>query len=63
MKQIIKELIIMGIGDWGLGLGPIPRSPIPNEVNVFKLSYSTSSCSTNLYFYIIFLICFKNDLD
>ena len=20
----------MGIGDWGLGIGPIPQSPIPN---------------------------------
>jgi len=25
-------LMIMGIGDWGLGIGPIPnpQSPIPN---------------------------------
>jgi len=26
----------MGIGDWGLGIGPIPQSPIPNPQN-FKL--------------------------
>jgi len=25
----------MGIGDWGLGIGPIPnpQSPIPNEIS------------------------------
>jgi len=22
--------MFMGIGDWGLGIGPIPQSPIPN---------------------------------
>jgi hypothetical protein len=33
--QLCKEVVIfisMGIGDWGLGIGPIPnpQSPIPN---------------------------------
>jgi len=23
----------LGIGDWGLGIGPIPQSPIPNPLN------------------------------
>jgi len=23
----------MGIGDWGLGIGPNPQSPIPNSEN------------------------------
>jgi len=23
----------MGIGDWGLGIGPNPQSPIPNPPN------------------------------
>jgi len=27
MKQFYKQL---GIGDWGLGIGPNPQSPIPN---------------------------------
>jgi len=27
----------MGIGDWGLGIGPNPQSPIPNPL--FKYSY------------------------
>jgi len=22
--------IVLGIGDWGLGIGPNPQSPIPN---------------------------------
>jgi len=25
----------MGIGDWGLGIGPNPQSPIPNpQINI-----------------------------
>ena len=51
----------MGIGDWGLGIGPNPQSPIPN---IFKLNnYKTFNFIIDkgftliLYFYII-LICF-----
>jgi len=36
----------MGIGDWGLGIGPNPQSPIPNpqspirkEINLFKFYF------------------------
>jgi len=29
-KNFQKLLILMGIGDWGLGIGPNPQSPIPN---------------------------------
>jgi len=29
---------MMGIGDWGLGIGPNPQSPIPNPQITFKLS-------------------------
>jgi len=25
----------MGIGDWGLGIGPNPQSPIPNPQKIF----------------------------
>jgi len=25
-----KQSQILGIGDWGLGIGPNPQSPIPN---------------------------------
>jgi len=28
----------MGIGDWGLGIGPNPQSPIPNPQNVKLLT-------------------------
>jgi len=31
-KVIIQ---ILGIGDWGLGIGPNPQSPIPNPQNSF----------------------------
>jgi len=27
----------LGIGDWGLGIGPNPQSPIPNPQFIFKL--------------------------
>jgi len=27
-----------GIGDWGLGIGPNPQSPIPNPQSPYKLS-------------------------
>jgi len=26
----------MGIGDWGLGIGPNPQSPIPNPQSPYK---------------------------
>ena len=28
-------LIFVGIGDWGLGIGPNPQSPIPNPQNIY----------------------------
>jgi len=29
----------MGIGDWGLGIGPNPQSPIPNpQINKLKIT-------------------------
>jgi len=36
---VLKFKIVMGIGDWGLGIGPNPQSPIPNPqspINFFK---------------------------
>ena len=29
----------MGIGDWGLGIGPNPQSPIPNPQYINYLDY------------------------
>jgi len=29
-------MYIKGIGDWGLGIGPNPQSPIPNPQNKFN---------------------------
>jgi len=28
--------LILGIGDWGLGIGPNPQSPIPNPQTFIK---------------------------
>jgi len=30
VKYLKTKIIFMGIGDWGLGIGPNPQSPIPN---------------------------------
>jgi len=27
-------MLEMGIGDWGLGIGPNPQSPIPNPLKL-----------------------------
>jgi len=29
----------MGIGDWGLGIGPNPQSPIPNPHIIINVNY------------------------
>jgi len=31
-----KFNIFLGIGDWGLGIGPNPQSPIPNPQSPFE---------------------------
>ena len=42
--QLFSNIIeIMGIGDWGLGIGPNPQSPIPNPqspipIKIFKIN-------------------------
>jgi len=30
--------LLMGIGDWGLGIGPNPQSPIPNPHYLITLN-------------------------
>jgi len=31
---------MLGIGDWGLGIGPNPQSPIPNpQLNYINFNY------------------------
>jgi len=29
-------MIYLGIGDWGLGIGPNPQSPIPNPQLIIR---------------------------
>ena len=43
----LSKILFLGIGDWGLGIGPNPQSPIPNpqspipnffdKINIFKI--------------------------
>jgi len=40
----------MGIGDWGLGIGPNPQSPIPNPQSPIP----NPQLNEDLYYIIIF---------
>jgi len=35
----------MGIGDWGLGIGPNPQSPIPNPQSPNKIISNYNYCN------------------
>jgi len=49
----------MGIGDWGLGIGPNPQSPIPNPQSPIPIFINYNN---NLYYKIIYKILFlKNN--
>jgi len=39
---------ILGIGDWGLGIGPNPQSPIPNPQSPIFDQYITFTITTYL---------------
>jgi len=41
----------MGIGDWGLGIGPNPQSPIPNPQSPIPISKKLKNKFLN-YFYL-----------
>ena len=41
--------IQMGIGDWGLGIGPNPQSPIPNPQSPIPNPQSPFEYNINLY--------------
>ena len=51
----------MGIGDWGLGIGPNPQSPIPNPHYFILLSiYIRLITSANFNINKLYLIYNKN---
>jgi len=39
----------MGIGDWGLGIGPNPQSPIPNPHNLI-INSKIKNANINLFY-------------
>jgi len=49
----------LGIGDWGLGIGPNPQSPIPNPQDSFKIKYYIKF---TIYLKLDFLKYFMNSL-
>jgi len=36
---VLIIVLAMGIGDWGLGIGPNPQSPIPNPQSPLLIGY------------------------
>ena len=40
---------VWGIGDWGLGIGPNPQSPIPNPQSPIPNPHDTLFINENLY--------------
>jgi hypothetical protein len=51
----------LGIGDWGLGLGPNPQSPIPNPQSPIPKNYLIEIFII-LYIFIYDLNKFKNEI-
>jgi hypothetical protein len=51
----------LGIGDWGLGIGPNPQSPIPNpqspipNPHVYPIKYSNKKITKIIFFRLLFL--------
>jgi len=41
----------MGIGDWGLGIGPNPQSPIPNPQSPIPKIYKLILFHNNLKYF------------
>jgi len=35
---MVISILLLGIGDWGLGIGPNPQSPIPNPQYNIRMS-------------------------
>ena len=55
-------IIFNNVGDWGLGIGPNPQSPIPNPqltylfnklIILFKLIYSLQNINKTIIHYLI----------
>jgi hypothetical protein len=47
----------LGIGDWGLGIGPNPQSPIPNPQSPIPMS------KILIYYKIIIILLFNISLN
>jgi len=48
----------MGIGDWGLGVGPNPQSPIPNPQSPIPNPHLLNKFYKIDYFYLILTIVY-----
>jgi hypothetical protein len=42
---------IMGIGDWGLGIGPNPQSPIPNPQSPIPMIFLLTKIHIKLFIF------------
>jgi len=50
----------LGIGDWGLGIGPNPQSPIPNPQTPIPNPHESTSLVNHFNFFILKNIKNKN---
>jgi len=48
----------LGIGDWGLGIGPNPQSPIPNPQSPIKNIFFITTIN-----FLIKLIIYNNNFN
>jgi hypothetical protein len=46
----------LGIGDWGLGIGPNPQSPIPNPQSPIPIMKKKSNIIIILQFYYKYIL-------
>jgi len=51
----------LGMGDWGLGIGPNPQSPIPNPQSPIPNPQFINFDLLNLYNYKIKILNVKNN--
>ena len=58
----IKKIILIMIGDWGLGIGPNPQSPIPNPQSPILFNNNYNYIHNNINKYKIKLIFIINIL-
>jgi len=53
----------LGIGDWGLGIGPNPQSPIPNPQSPIPNPHNKNELIIHIFIYLFNFKKFKLKLN